>query len=334
MRIVIVGGTGNISTSIVKLLLDQGHDVTVFNRGKRASVPAGVRVITGDRADRPAFEATMEREAFDVAIDMICFNADDAASDVRAFQNVKQFIQCSTVCTYGVDYDYLPATEDHPLRPITDYARNKAAADSIFLAAHYRDGFPVTIIRPSTTHGPQQGLLRQIAGGEFSWLDRIRKGKPILVCGDGKALHQFLHVDDAALGFVGFIGKEHFIGQTYNLVDQGFTTWADYHRAAMRVIGREVHLVGLSLDDILALGVPNSGICRDIFAHNVYYSADKLMRDVPEFRPRWTLEDSIAHILEAMDRDGRIPDSDTLTWEDEIIAAQRGVRQATIHYPG
>ena len=324
MRICIVGGTGNISTSIVRVLLQQGHEVICYNRGKSGKVPAGVRVIQGDRSERPAFEAAMRKEHFDAAIDMIGFTRDDALSSIRAFTGVRQFVQCSTVCTFGIRYDWLPATEDHPLRPISDYGRHKVAADAAYLEAHYRDGFPVTIIKPSTTYGPRMGLLRQVAW-EFSWVDRVRKGKPIVVCGDGNALHQFLYVDDAALAFAGVLGKERCIGQVYNMVRRGFTTWADYHRAAMRVIGREVELVGVPLETLAARNVPDFGICRDIFAHHIYYSAEKLFRDVPDFQPAVAIEKGIAHVLEAMDREGRVPNSDGIRWEDDLIAAQKRV---------
>jgi nucleoside-diphosphate-sugar epimerase len=162
MRVVILGGTGNISTSIVKLLLEKGHDVTCYNRGNHAESPKEVRVIAGDRNDREMFEKTMQKENFDVAIDMISFTKEDAASSLAAFREVKQFIQCSTVCSYGVDYDWLPVSEDHPLRPISAYGRGKAAADHLMLEAYHREGFPVTIIKPSTTYGPQMGLIRHL----------------------------------------------------------------------------------------------------------------------------------------------------------------------------
>jgi nucleoside-diphosphate-sugar epimerase len=173
------------------------------------------------------------------------------------------------------------------------------------------------------------GAPRQVAW-EFGWIDRVRKGKPILVCGDGSALHQFLHVDDAALCFANVLGKPHCIGQTYNMVRRGFTTWADYHRAAMRALGREVELVGVPLEDLLALDIPHVGICRDIFAHHTLYSAEKLFRDVPEFQPRISLEEGLQQVIEAMDREGRVPDSDAQTWEDRVIEAQRRVREARI----
>jgi nucleoside-diphosphate-sugar epimerase len=319
MRVCVVGGTGNISTSIVDLLLVNGHDVTVYNRGLHRPVPEGVRLILGDRNNRADFEKRIQKEKFDAAIDMICFSAEDARSSFRAFREVGHFVMTSTVCTYGIDYDWLPVTEDHPLRPITDYGRDKAAADAVFLEMFYREGFPVTIIKPSTTYGPQQGMLRQVAW-DFSWIDRIRKGKPILICGDGNALHQHLHVDDAAKAFVGVLGKEYTLGQVYNMVKRGYTTWVDYHRTAMKVLGREVDLIGVPFAILAKMEIPNFDICEEIFAHHVYYSPEKLFRHVPEFQPVISLEAGMTQVFEAMDRDGRVPNSDELTWEDEIIA--------------
>jgi nucleoside-diphosphate-sugar epimerase len=264
----------------------------------------------------------MQGQPFDAVIDMLCFNREDAASSVRAFPQVQHFVQCSTVCTYGIAHKWLPVTEDHPLRPTTAYGRHKAQADAVFLEAYDRQGFPVTILKPSTTYGPKQGLLRQIAW-EFSWIDRIRKGKPLLICDDANALHQHLHVDDAALGFAHMLGKTQCIGQIYHLVDRGCITWAEYHRTAMRVLGRQVDLVGVPLADLQRFQVPHAEICYDVFAHHGYYSAEKLFRDVPEFRPVVSLEQGMQQVIDAMDRAGRIPNADLEEWEDRIIAAQR-----------
>jgi nucleoside-diphosphate-sugar epimerase len=326
MKIAIVGGTGNISQAIVKLLVEQGHAVTCVNRGQRRAIHPDARLIQVDRKERQRFEDLMQAEKFDAAIDMICFNAEDAVSSLRAFRDVGCFVHTSTVCTYGIRYDYLPVDETHPLRPITDYGRNKAAADDLFLAAWHSEKFPVVIIKPSTTYGPIQGMVRQVCW-DFSWIDRVQKGKAILVCGDGAALHQHLHVDDIALAFAGVLDKEQCKGQVYNAVNRGYITWADYHRLAGKVLGRTSEIVGVPFDALQRLNVPNFGICAEIFAHHVYYSSEKLLRDVPEFRPRVSLEAGMAQVFEAMARDGRIPNSDELTWEDEIIARQQCVWQ-------
>lgn len=325
MKIGIVGGTGNISSSIVKLALEQGHEVVCINRGQHQPPHVDTRLIQVDRHNTERFEQLMQAEKFDAAIDMIGFNAADAAASIRAFRDVGVFVQTSTVCTYGIDYDWFPTTEDHPLRPITDYGRNKAAADALFLEAYYRDGFPVIILKPSTTYGPQSGLLRQVAW-EFSWLDRVRQGKPIVLCGDGNALHQFLHVDDAAKAFVFALDKPNCIGQTYNVVRREHTTWADYHRLAMQVLGREVELVGVPFANLKTYDIPGFGICEEIFAHHVYYSPEKLFRDVPEFQPTVSLRDGMVEVVSVMDTNGRIVSADTNQWEDAIIAAQKQVR--------
>lgn len=319
MRVVVIGGTGNISTSIVRVLLERGHDVTCFNRGLSGTLPEGVRHIAGDRMDRESFEKTMQREKFDAAIDMKCFTAEDAESDVRAFTGIGHFVFCSTTCTYGVNYDWLPATEDHPLRAFTPYGKNKVAAEQVFMRAYHTTGFPVTIIRPSSTYGDKLGLLRQICW-EFSWLDRIRKGKPILVSGDGKAIHQFLHVDDAAYGFVGAMERDRCIGQAYNLVRDDFVQFDQYHRTAMEIIGREVPMIGIPLDTLLAIDPKKFALAADEFSFNDYYSCQKIFRDIPEFRPKISLKEGMTRVLECMDREGRIPNSDTMHWEDDLIA--------------
>lgn len=329
MKVCLIGGTGNISSSILRLLIEVGHDVTVVNRGRRTALPTGVTSLQIDRHEHAVFEAAMQAAGFDAAIDMICYNAEDARSTLRAFRGVRHLIHCSTVCTYGIDYDWMPVTEDHPLRPISDYGRHKVDADNVFRAAYHGDGFPVTIIKPSTTFGPSWPMLRQITW-ESAWVDRVRKGKPIVVCGDGRALHQWLYVNDAAPAFVYPLGRERCIGQMYHMMKREFGTWADYHRRAMTVIGREVEIIGIPLADLVAAGVPQVEICESIFSHNSVYSPDRLMRDVPEFRPRVSLEEGLEDVLAALDREHRVADSDQETWEDRLIEAQRAVGAAKL----
>ena len=326
MKICVIGGTGNISSAFIPLLLEKGHEVTCYNRGISSSVLPGAKLIKGDRNNRAEFERVIQEQKFDAAIDMICFNKEDAASSIRAFRGVQQFVFTSTVCVYGLQYDWLPVTEDHPLRPVTAYGKEKTEAEKVFLEAFYKDNFPVTIIRPSTTFGPIQGAIRQI-GWDYTWIDRIRKGKPIVVCGDGLALHQFLHVDDAALCFANVIGRENCVGQVYNMTKRGFTSWRDYHLTAMEVIGRQVELVGVPLDILESWNIPGFDLCKEIFAYNVIYNSEKLFRDVPEFSPKISLYEALADTISDMDRTGRIPDSDAITWEDGLIESIQQIKR-------
>ena len=122
------------------------------NRGLTGPVPDGASLIKINRHNRSDFEKRMQDENFDAAIDMCCYSRDDALSSVRAFRGVDHFVNCSSVATFGRQFDWLPTTEDHPLRPWTDseYGVKKAEADDIFLEAYRKEGFPVTLLKPST----------------------------------------------------------------------------------------------------------------------------------------------------------------------------------------
>ena len=157
MKVLVIGGTGNISRGIVAALQNRNHEVVMFNRGQhRDPPPPDIRVIHGDRKDREDFEAKIGAEKWDAVIDMISFNADDAASALRACQGrVGHFVHCSTVMTYGPPFAGINLSETAPLQGTSGYGLGKIAADNLLLEAHARDGFPVTIFKPSYTHGPR-----------------------------------------------------------------------------------------------------------------------------------------------------------------------------------
>ena len=132
------------------------------------------------------------------------------------------------------------------------------------------DGFPVTILKPSTTYGPMQGMTAAHRLG-FSWIDRIRQGKPIAVCGQGDALHQHLHVEDAARGFCPGPWSGAVPRTDVQPCREPPITWAAYHRTAMEVLGRG-RVVGVTLAELQAHHVPRREICQEIFAHHTSYS--------------------------------------------------------------
>src|SRR5712692_4045239 len=231
MRVLVIGGTGNISREIVRALLHRGHEVIVFNRGRhRDPQPVGARVVHGDRKERDAFEATTRALEPEAVIDMISYSPEDAASAVRAFSGqVSHFIHCSTVMTYGPPVPQPVCSEESPLGARTPYGKAKIAADELLLRAHAESGFPVTIIKPSYTFGPGIPLHRMI-GDDGNWIDRMRKRKPILSA-EGQLLFQFLPSRDAGDLFALVLGRQQMLGQIYNMVNPRAISWDDWHRA-------------------------------------------------------------------------------------------------------
>jgi nucleoside-diphosphate-sugar epimerase len=319
VRVGIVGGSGNISTSVVRLLLEHGHDVTCITRG-RAPIPDGARALIGDREDLEWFVPTIQAQEFDAAIDFIAFSPEHGRASREAFRDVGHFIHTSTVSTYGEDADWLPITEDHATRSTNSYGINKATIDRMYAAAYLSDGFPVTIIKPSTTYGPKR-VIRQL-GIDTRWLDRIRNGRPILKVGDGNAIHHLLHVDDAAPGFVGALERERCIGQTYNLVNPTHTTWSDVHTTAMDVIGTHVEQVSIAADSLYELDPQKFMLVPGNLSRSLLYSSAKLQRDVPEFRPRISLHEGLADAYEYLSSHRLIEEAPPGDWEDQLIEIQ------------
>jgi nucleoside-diphosphate-sugar epimerase len=325
MRVVVVGGTGNISSALVAALTAAGHEVAVFVRGKRTSplpLPDGVRVIHGDRNDREAFELTMREEAFDVAFDLICWGPEDAESDVRAFVEVGHFFQTSTVCTIGGPLAELPATEKTELRPIGPYGEAKASADEVFLTAHRNSGFPVTVIKPSHTWGPAMPVPRQL-GFDPHWIDRLRAGKPLLIGGDGRQRWQLCHSEDAVQAYVGLIGHEDAIGETYIVTAPEPISWIDYHQQIADALGAELNLLPAPAEDLIRLWPETTAMLAEQSQWDQWYDVGKLLAAVPTFESRLTLGDRIAENLtwiEAHPHPSLPLPSEVPDREDEVIA--------------
>lgn len=321
MKIVVTGGNGNIGTHIIRELLKQGtHTIYCFDCSERSTHPDCVQYIRGDRHNKEEYIRVMQEIRPDVAFELTSFSADDAEVSIRAFDGISQFIVASTVCTYGKDFRHLPVKEDDEFSPSAEYGMNKDKADKIYMKAYEKNGFPVTIMKPCTSYSEMSGMLRSLTT-EFTWIDRVKKGKPILICNDGQIIHQLMHTEDTARGFVGVMGKPHCIGQIYNVVQSGYTTWAEYHQTALKVLNSTSELVSISLTDLMAIDPKRFSLCYEIFGQHTYISNEKLRRDVPEWEPRITLEEGMSRVFRAMEESKRIPDSDSETWEDEIINA-------------
>jgi nucleoside-diphosphate-sugar epimerase len=240
MKILIIGGTGNISTGITRLLLEQKHNVTHFNNDVSgdASVP-GVKQIFGDRTNHAEFEKTMRTVGtFDCVIDMIGYQPGDAESDLRSFHGrVGQFIFCSTVDVYTKPARQYPVREDAERNPLPEftYAYQKARCERILEAAHHPVDFPLTIIRPAATYNDSWCPLSLVGSGP-AFLKRIRTGLPVIILGNGQSIWVSAHRDDTARAFVGAVGNSKASGKAYHATGEEWITWERYYEIAREVM--------------------------------------------------------------------------------------------------
>jgi len=284
MKVLLIGGTGLISTGIVKHLLTRGVEVTMFNRGERENhFPRSVHTIKGDRND-PASLAQCHQQKFDVVIDMFCFTAEQTRTLIDTFKNrCEQIIFCSTVCTYGAKIpSHVLIDETFPQEPVSDYGKNKVVCEKMLLESHAKGDFNTTIIRPSYTYGPGRSMLDNLEGDAVAW-DRIEKGLPVLCAGDGLGLWVATHRDDCGKLFAYAAQNKKTYGESYNATRDRIFTWDNYYHEAARALGHEVKLLHLPASMIVKADPQRFALLREITRYHGAYSSAKAKRDVPEF---------------------------------------------------
>ncbi len=323
MNVLIIGGTGLISTAITRQLLERGDDVTLYNRGQReARFPAGAKTILGDRKDYAAFEAQMAAAGpFDCVIDMIGFVPEDAESLVRAFRGRgTHVIFCSTVCVYGGPATRYPIREDEPRRPTGSYGANKILCEDLVLAAHQRGDFPGTIMRPSQTYG-EGGTIVHSLGWTTAYLDRIRKGKPIIVHGDGSCLWAACHIDDVARGFIGAAGNAQAFGKAYNVTGEEWMTWNRYHEGVAEALNAPPpKIVHIPTDLLGQIAPKHASISVGIFQYPSIFDNSAAMTDLG-FRYTIPWVEGVRRTVAWLDAHDRITNSDADPFDDRVIAA-------------
>ncbi len=304
MKILFLGGTGNISTACVEHALARGHEVGLLTRGHRPA-PFGPRteVFRGDRDDAGALRRAAASR-WDAVVDFLAYTPPQVDAAVEAFAGrTGQYVFISTAAAYDKPNARLPITEDAPLaNPCWEYARLKIACEASMRRARLERGLPATIVRPSYTYGPTW-IPSGFGGQDYTVVDRMRRGLPVVCHGDGTALWGMTHSHDFAVGLVGLLGHPGAIGEAFHITTDEVLTWDAIYRTIARAAGVEAHLVHVPSALIAAL-VPDRGasLLGDK-AHSSVFDNAKVRRLVPEFQPRVTFADGIARSIAWFDED-------------------------------
>lgn len=322
-KVMVIGGTGNMGAFTVSLLLDRGYEVHVISRGRNRSAPVPDAVFhTIDRNNAEEYRKCMLETACPFVIDLACQTPEQAKVTWECTREAERVVFVSSVSAYGrIRAEELPVREDYVSGEIVwEYGQRKRSIEKYYELKYLESGYPVTIMRPTITYGRLPLLIRQI-GMDNAWIDRIRKGKPI-VTGDPMILRNFLYAGDAAYALVGALEHPVCIGQTYNMVPLKPKDWGTFHRTVMQAAGREVEMVPVTYEQLRKGESPEFPILDMIpesYRFNGYFSGEKIARDIPEFRERTSLQKGIADTVEFLDRNHLIPDCDKYSWEDEYI---------------
>lgn len=274
-----IGGNGIISSACSALALERGIDLTLLNRGTDSTRPpiTGARHITGDADDL----ASVALGDYDVVVNFRSFLPSAVARDVELFAGrTGQYVYISSASAYQKPVARLPITESTPLRnPWWQYSRDKIASEDVLVAAYRDTAFPVTIVRPSHTY---DRTLIPLQGG-WTQLDRIRRGEPIVIQGDGTSLWTLTHNTDFAVAFVGLLGNARAVGDTFQITSDEVHTWDAIATLLGNALGETPDIVHVASDTI-ARTIPEWGpeLLGDK-AHSVIFDNSKIKALVPEF---------------------------------------------------
>jgi nucleoside-diphosphate-sugar epimerase len=256
MRVLFIGGTGFISTAVSRLAVEMGMELYLLNRGRREAerglaAPAGSRSLVADIHDRAGLLRALEGMDFDVVVDWIAYTPEDIERDLQVFGGrTKQFVFISSASAYQKPPRHYLITESTPLaNPHWQYSRDKIACEERLLRAYREEGFPVTIVRPSLTYDPNFPIA--IGGwGCYTLADRLLKGQPIIVHGDGSSLWVVTHAEDFGRGFLGLLGNERAVGHAFHITSDEVLTWDQIYRTIADALGVEAKIVHISSDFI------------------------------------------------------------------------------------
>jgi len=318
MRVLIMGGTEFISLHLVNSLLARGHEAVVFNRGRRGDrLPDGVRAIAGDRKDHAGLHERLGGERFDGVFDVTYAPTlgEDVAALLDALPGQPHVILVSTARVYDHALP-IPYSEDTPRGLYWgDYARHKIAGEDVLLDRHRRLDQPITVVRPTHVMGPLN-----TRNNETFFMDRIERGRPVLVPGHGGWLRQFGHVEDLADAMAAVLGNPAAYGQAYNVMGDEAISQNGLVELIAEVMGRPVALRHFDAGLLKSFDKPGA-----VFGQNLVYECHAVhtthkLRLELGIRPRYTLASGLAQTWQWYRSSGLLDRPIDFTFEDQLLA--------------
>lgn len=337
MRILMIGGTGTISSAITRQLAASGHDLWLLNRGHRKNeVPANVKQIIADIDDTDEVLRQIGDTQFDAVCEFIGFLPSQVERYIRLFKGrTRQYVYISSASAYNKPAASHYITEGTTLaNPYWEYSRNKIACEELLLKTWREEGFPITIVRPSHTYC-ERAVPVSVHGPKGSWqvLKRMMEGKQVLVNGDGSSLWTVTWNEDFARGFIGLLGTPKAIGEAFQIMSDEQLSWNQIYQCVANALGVAFKPYYVASDFLAATSPKEWDFTGNLLGDKsltVMFDCTKLKRAVPEFQATTRFDEGVrkcvAYILAHPELQVEDPEFDA--WCDKVIAAQEKAKQS------
>ena len=285
MKILFIGGTGNISGAASQLAIEKGMDLYHLNRGITKSTIPKIKSIQADINDPNQINNALHDQSWDVVVNWIAFDQHDIDRDIQLFRGrTGQYIFISSASCYQKPLIHPVITESTPLKnPFWDYSQNKIKAEDRLIQAYRNEDFPMTIVRPSLTYDT---VIPIAIGGfkQYTTADRILKGEKIIVHGDGNSLWTVTHADDFAKGFTGLMGLPQAIGHAFHITSDEILTWNSIYQVLAQSLGCTPNIVHIPTDFICKIEPTFTGTLKGDKSESAIFNNAKIKEFVPEFK--------------------------------------------------
>ena len=278
LKVLFIGGTGEISAACARRAVEQGIELCVLNRGSTSirPLPPDVRLLKADARDPAAVRAAVRGHEFDCVANFLAFAPEHIEADLESFTGrIGQYVFISSASAYQKPVGRLPISESTPLRnPIWPYSQAKIACEERLTSAYREHGFPATIVRPSHTYDHTQVPCE----GGWTVIDRMRRG---LETSSTATARHCGH--DFATGFVGLLGHPQAIGDSFHITSDEVLTWNQIHEILAAAAATTARIVHVPSDAILAADERWGRSLLGDKAHSVIFDNSKLRSLVPDF---------------------------------------------------
>ncbi len=337
MRILLIGGTGTISSAITRQLAAAGHDLWLLNRGNRkAEVPANVKQVIVDINNEEEVLRLIGDATFDAVCEFIGFLPSQVERDIRLFKGrTRQYVYISSASAYNKPARSHIITEGTTLaNPHWQYSRDKIACEALLMKAYREDGFPATIVRPSHTYC-ERSVPVGLHGPKGSWqvLKRMLDGKPVLVHGDGSSLWTLTWNEDFAKGFIGLLGNPKAIGEPFQIMSDEQLTWNQIYQSVANALGVACKPYHVASDFLIAVSPKKYDLEGNLIgdkAVTVAFDCTKLKRAVPGFCATTRFDEGVrkcvAYIMSHPELQEEDPEFDA--WCDRVIESQEQAKNS------
>ena len=339
MKILFIGGSGVISRAVTEQTLAAGHELWLLNRGQHRPV-AGARTLVADMADLASARAALHGHTWDVVVQWIAFGPDDIRRDLELFRDTaRQYIFISSASVYQKPpaSPYLITESTPRVNPHWEYSRKKIAAELALETAHQATGFPFTIVRPSLTYGDDQiPLVLNAWPQPWTAIDRMRRGAPLIIPGDGTALWTITHNTDFAAGLIGLFGQPAAIGEALHITSDEVLTWNRIFALTAEAAGVTApKFVHMTSDFIISCVPAVEGTLLGDKAVSAVFDNSKLKRLVPGFAAKTTFAAGIRRTLAWFEADPARQQIDAelnRRWDKLITCYDRATAQAKAEF--